>query len=218
MKKTSKALLLMLCAVLLVAASVLGTMAYLTSQDSVTNTFTVGNVKITLDEQDVDDDDNKTDNVTVNNVVRDKANAYHLLPGHTYVKDPTIHVDSKSEDCYLFVKVENGIVDIEGTKTVATQMAEKGWIAVPGTTNVYVYTTDKTNPAAVTAGSSIVVFDNFTVDGTKVVNVPTDETVPDGKLDIEDYNNKTITVTAYAVQKDGFESKTAAEIWETAGF
>ena len=41
MKTRSKALLLTLCAVLLVAASVLGTMAYLTSTDEVTNTFTV---------------------------------------------------------------------------------------------------------------------------------------------------------------------------------
>lgn len=45
MKTRSKALLLTLCAVLLVAASVLGTMAYLTSTDEVTNTFTVGQVR-----------------------------------------------------------------------------------------------------------------------------------------------------------------------------
>ena len=46
MKKTKKALLLSLCAVMLVTASVLGTMAYLTSTDEVVNTFTVGNVAI----------------------------------------------------------------------------------------------------------------------------------------------------------------------------
>ena len=40
MKKTKKALLLSLCAVMLVTASVLGTMAYLTSTDEVVNTFT----------------------------------------------------------------------------------------------------------------------------------------------------------------------------------
>ena len=50
MKTTKKALLLTLCAVLLVAASVLGTMAYLTSTDEVQNTFTVGQVSIKLDE------------------------------------------------------------------------------------------------------------------------------------------------------------------------
>ena len=55
MKKV-KVLLLSLCAVLLVAASVLGTLAYLTSQDTVVNTFTVGKVKTTLDEADVHPD------------------------------------------------------------------------------------------------------------------------------------------------------------------
>ena len=47
-----------LCAVLLVAASVLGTMAYLTDSKDVKNTFTVGNVAITLDEAKVDGNGN----------------------------------------------------------------------------------------------------------------------------------------------------------------
>ena len=59
MKKTKKVLILGLCAVLLVAASVLGTMAYLTDTKSVTNTFTVGNVAITLDEAKVKTDGTK---------------------------------------------------------------------------------------------------------------------------------------------------------------
>ena len=56
MKTKRKALLLSLCAVLLVVASVMGTMAYLTSTDTVTNTFTVGNVQIKLDEAAVNPD------------------------------------------------------------------------------------------------------------------------------------------------------------------
>ena len=68
MKTKSNALLMTLCAVLLVAASVLGTMAYLTSTDEVENTFTVGNVKITLDESKVDQNGNAVegDRVTAN--------------------------------------------------------------------------------------------------------------------------------------------------------
>lgn len=54
-KTKTKALLMSLCAVLLVAASVLGTMAYLTDSKDVKNTFTVGNVAIKLDEAKVDD-------------------------------------------------------------------------------------------------------------------------------------------------------------------
>lgn len=54
-KTKTKALLMSLCAVLLVAASVLGTMAYLTDSKDVKNTFTVGNVAIKLDEAKVDE-------------------------------------------------------------------------------------------------------------------------------------------------------------------
>ena len=95
MKTKSKALLLTLCAVLLVAASVLGTMAYLTSTDTVTNTFTVGKVEITLDETDV----------TNPNGPRVKANSYKLMPGTTYTKDPTVTVLKGSEDTYVRMKV-----------------------------------------------------------------------------------------------------------------
>ena len=86
MKTKSKALLLTLCAVLLVAASVLGTMAYLTSTDTVTNTFTVGSVAIKLDEAKAN-----PDGTLVEGADRVKGNAYKLLPGHTYNKDPHGH-------------------------------------------------------------------------------------------------------------------------------
>ena len=197
MKTKSKALLLTLCAVLLVAASVLGTMAYLTSRDQVVNTFTVGSVAITLDETDVD---NSTADAS-----RDQANSYKLMPGHTYTKDPIVHVDSTSEECYLFVKVANEITAIEGGTTVAAQMTAKGWVAVDGAAGVYVYSKDGT-PAVVAGGSNVTVFDNFTISGT-VDNAT-----------LATYNNKTITVTAYAIQADGFEGKTASQIWKAAGF
>lgn len=99
MKNKSKALLMTLCAVLLVAASVLGTMAYLTSTDGVENTFTVGNVKITLDEAKVDADGVVSSNDRV------KGNEYKLMPGHTYVKDPTVTVKAPSVDSYVRMKV-----------------------------------------------------------------------------------------------------------------
>lgn len=99
MKNKSKALLMTLCAVLLVAASVLGTMAYLTSTDEVENTFTVGNVKITLDEAKVNADGTLSGNERV------KGNEYKLMPGHTYLKDPTVTVKAPSVDSYVRMKV-----------------------------------------------------------------------------------------------------------------
>lgn len=190
MKSKKKVFVTVLCAAALVVASVLGTMAYLTSQpETVTNTFTVGNVEITLDETDV------TPMGVKDTDARVKGNEYKLIPGHTYIKDPTVHVDTDSEESWLFVKVDNGISDLEatGNTTIAEQMKDKGWTLVTGTTNVYAYA------QKAIAGQDIKVFENFTIKGTAAV---------------ADYAGKTITVKAYAIQADGFD--TAAAAWEAA--
>ena len=206
MKNKSKVLILLFSAILLVGASVLGTMAYLKSSDTVENTFTVGSVKITLDEQDVDDSDEDGDITD-----RDKENSYKLLPGHLYTKDPIIHVADTSEDCFLFVKVVDEIADIQDADTVATQMDNKGWKPVEGVANTYVYvgTADGASAPFAVSGKNederhITVFESFKIKGS----VTNDE--------LAKYKDKTITVTAYAVQKDGFENKTALEIWNEA--
>ncbi len=199
MKARSKALLLALCAVLLVAALVLGTMAYLTSQAKVTNTFSVGQVKITMDEA-------KADKygvaLTGTEAGRGNANEYILMPGHTYIKDPTVHVDKVSEDSYIFVKVENGISALEaaavegGYKTIADQITANGWEALAGVENVYYmeYTKDTTK------NSDLKVFESFKI--------------ADEANKISGWGNALaetkVTVTAYAVQKDGFDSASAA--------
>lgn len=100
MKTKSKALLLTLCAVLLIAASVLGTMAYLTSTAKVENTFTVGKVEIKLDEAKV-----TADGIPVEGAARVTENSYKLMPGNTYTKDPTVTVLKGSEDSYVRMKV-----------------------------------------------------------------------------------------------------------------
>ena len=192
--KKSKAILMVVCAMLLVAASIMGTLAYLTSQASVTNTFSVGNVLITLDETDVDN--------TTADAERDTRNSYKLMPGLTYTKDPIIHVDSNSEKCYLFVKVVNEIaaIEAEGDSAVAAQMAAKGWTCIDEANGIYVYG-NATAPTEVAARENIPVFDTFTVA----------DTVDNATL--ANYAGKTIVVTAYAIQADGFESMNAAEIW-----
>lgn len=190
MKKKTKALMLVLCAVLLVTASVLGTMAYLTSTDKVVNTFTVGKVAITLDEAKVD-----PDGTAVTPAARVKENAYHLLPGHTYTKDPTVHVQANSEDSFIFVKVENGIANYEDRPTIAEQIAARGWTPLTGVANVYYKAYTKS--AEIT---DLPVFGNFTI--------ANHANAADG------WNNFSaetkVTVTAYAVQQDGFASAAAA--------
>lgn len=104
-KTKTKALLMSLCAVLLVAASVLGTMAYLTDSKDVKNTFTVGNVAIKLDEAKVDENGTQVVDKDGNPVARVTENEYKLLPGHTYTKDPTVTVKTPSVDSYVRMKV-----------------------------------------------------------------------------------------------------------------
>lgn len=205
MKTKRKALLLSLCAVLLVVASVMGTMAYLTSTDEVKNTFTVGSdVAITLDEAKVDENGTKVLGEDGNPVARVDKNEYKLMPGHTYTKDPTVHVTG--EDCYVFVKVSNGISAIEatGNATIAAQMAANGWKAVDGQTGLYIYAKGEDTKTVAKANDELSVFGTFTVKD-------------DAKIgDLEAVKSANITITAYAVQKDGFENSTAAQIWSAA--
>lgn len=187
MKSKKKIVTLLACAVLLVVGSVMGTMAYLTSQDDVVNTFTVGKVAITMDETDVDD--------STADAERDKANTYKLMPGKEYIKDPIIHVGATSEDCWLFVKVENEIAAIEGDNTVAAQMGkDANWTLVED--NVYAY------KAIVAAGTDVTVFNTFEIADTITNDV------------LAGYEGKTIKVTAYAVQAEGFGTYDAA--WASA--
>ena len=203
MKNTKKALLALTCAVMLVVGSVMGTMAYLTSTDTVTNTFTVGKVVITLDEAKVDANGDK---ITGNGAERVKANSYKLLPGHEYDKDPTVHVDANSENCYLFVKVTNNIANIEdATVNVAAQMDAKGWDVVDATNGIYVYADGNGKPISVAKNTNVPVFDKIKVAGT------VDNTT------LAAYANKTIEVVAYAIQVDGFETTSVADIWTAVG-
>ena len=192
-----KSLTVLLALVLVIAMSVAGTMAYLTSTtDTVTNSFTVGNVTITLDEAKVD----AYGKLDTSATARVKENTYKLIPGQEYTKEPTVLVATGSEDCWLFVQVVNGISNLEaasvtgGYQTIADQMTAHGWTAVTGATNVYAYS-DK-----VSAGTDVHVFDQFKIRGD---------------ADVSTVNENTqITIKAYAVQADNFATAEAA--WTAA--
>ena len=182
MKK--KQLLVMVSMMLVVAmVSVAGTLAFLIDDtEAVVNTFSAGNVTIDLDETDVDVYGVKDGDTPV------KKNDYKLIPGHTYTKDPTVHVATGSEECWVYVRVENAIENIEangdGIDTIAEQMEELGWVAVDGETNVFYH--EETH----TAGDDVPVFESFTIAGD---------------ADVADYVGDTIVITGYAVQVDSFE-------------
>ena len=189
MKKT---LTVIIALVLVVVMSVAGTVAYLTSTKTVTNTFTVGKVEITLDETDVDVYGVKDGNTRV------MTNTYRLIPGHPYITDPVVHVDADSENCWLFVKVENGISDLEatGTTTIAAQLAANGWTPISEGSNIYAY-----SRIATKTDTDVPVFGSFTI--ADKATLPANGTGLD------------VVVTAYAIQADSFS--TAAEAWTAAG-
>lgn len=208
MKKGLKVLVVLLCAVMLVAASVMGTLAYLTSQDSVKNTFTVGNVTIALDEYVVDPETGKK---TGNEIVAADANGnkgmqnLKLVPGREVQKHPFVTVKGNSESCWLFVKVENGLVNYEasGATTVAEQLKANGWVALSG--DVYYYK----NIVPASAGDQY--FNVF--NSVKIADNAESVT---GWADIATKGN--IVVTAYAIQSEGFDLKAtdaenAADAW-----
>lgn len=87
MSLTTKKIIAIVAAVLCVAAiAVSATVALLTSlAGPVDNTFTIGNVKISLTET--------------------TGASYDLIPGSVIAKDPKVTVEGGSEDCWLFIKV-----------------------------------------------------------------------------------------------------------------
>ena len=191
MKNWSKVLLITFCAVCLVAASVMGTIAAITAKtQTVTNTFTIGNITLTLDESDVNElgDLESQDRVT--------ENRYKLFANATYMKDPTVHVTEDSESCYIFVVVNNGISAIEAggeDPTIASQITENGWTSLNGSTEIY-WRTHTGNQKV-----DYKVFDNFTI-GDIGIN------------QLLDYKDATITITAYAIQSEGIDTPESA--WE----
>ena len=115
---SSRTFIAMLALVLVIGCAVGGTIAWLTAQtDPVVNTFTYGDINITLGE---------TTGAT-----------YKIIPGVNIDKDPKVTVKKDSEACWLFVKVEE-----EGTFVAnkVTYSIADGWTQGDGTNipaNVY---------------------------------------------------------------------------------
>lgn len=178
-----------LALVMVAGISVAGTLAFLTDDtEKVTNTFTVGKVTITLDEADVDD--------STPGQERDTANAYKLIPGSTYDKDPIVHVTKDSEPCWVIVDVKNGLGDAEAAVTedslgtIAQQIAGNGWTLKDG----YYY-------KAVTAEQLKEVEDGKTLDLTVFTKFAIKGDLEDATY--EALANAEITIKAFAIQSEG---------------
>lgn len=102
--KAKKTILIVAAMLLVAALSIGGTLAYLTSKTEVVkNTFTIGDVEITLAETSVADEGK---GILAGEEVKDENNKfvgfkYHILPGLKYDKEPVVTVVADSEDCYV---------------------------------------------------------------------------------------------------------------------
>ncbi len=183
---------------LVLCCAIGGTLAYLLDKTTpVVNTFTYGDINITLTES--------------------TGNEYKMVPGNTITKDPEVTVDENSEACWLFVKVEKS--SNYGEYLEEYVMAD-GWNALNGVEGVYyrevnaataemgtsyaVLEDDRVNVKTSVTKAMMNAIDGFTVDADGNAIVSQDE------LD----ERPTLTFTAYAVQKDNVNS--AAEAWEIA--
>ena len=242
-KKLLTACLLVVCAVALVVGSVLTTIALLTSSSGVSNVFTVGNISIDMKESTVNSDGKLVNasgeelNGSNGDVVKVDTNSYHLLPGKTYIKDPTITVTSETDKMYLFVKSANLIRRAEAGNyndrvrdddpatadtplSMREQMEKYGWVEYvrsgDGTEIVWVYgtrdkATGKITPEVVTKATK------QRINGEESDTAPAgelrlcDNFTIHGNVDVSVYGAAHVTFTAFAVQTTGFDGADTAD-------
>ncbi len=137
MSLTKKIILTVSALVLVVLLTIGGTFAYLTSQKSIKNVFTVGSVSVDLTE-------------TKGDTQEDGSKSFKLVPNSDVDKDPTITVKANSEDSYLFVELKKVCgATTHSFSDYVTYTAVSGWtkLTVDGGYDVYYqkYTSQNTD-------------------------------------------------------------------------
>ena len=196
---STKIIPLLLALALLVCCGIGGTVAWLMdSTEAVTNTFTIGDINLTLVESPYNAANNSYGNPVQSTRENPLTNSYPLIPGNSYKKDPKVTVLANSEDCYLFVRMEKiGNPD----NYLDFTFNNAGWITYDGEEGVYYREVSKSasdqswdllTAATDTEGNTytITVKKNIVKAGTAsngTINMPTAE--------------PKLVFTAYAVQK-----------------
>ena len=183
--------LVMSIALTLVLCSIIGgTVAWLIADtESVVNTFTYGDINITLEETDTNKDGDNDPN----------TNNYPMIPGNSIEKDPKVTFKANSENAWLFVKLEKS-ANFDDFMTY--EMAD-GWTALDGADGVYYKAVEK----AADDAEFYVIKDNT----VKVKDEVTKEML--NALDANGASNyPKLIVTAYAVQRDS-NIASAADAW-----
>lgn len=221
--KARKILVSLAALALVVAISIGGTLAYLTSKtDTVTNTFTIGKVTITLDETKVTPDGVKDATSTK----RVTENSYKLMPGHEYMKDPAVTIKADSEPAYVRMlvtvsdmaklqaafpeaKYADFYTTVNGEKVFLLEKLVGGWNSAVWAPAGYAngtYEFRYVGTAAPAENTEGVLVDTMLPALFTSVNLPT--TVDKDALD--NLNGIDIKIIAEAIQADGL---TAEQAW-----
>lgn len=197
-KLNAKALALMLALVLTAGGVIGGTAAWLIAAPApVVNTFTYGDINITLDETDTDlDGDNN-----------DTTNEYKMMPGEKITKDPVITVIQGSEDMWLFVKLEKSA----NFDSFMEYTVDGSWAELSGVPGVYYRHITAQEVAGADLKIHVLADDTVTVKEsvTKEMLNGLDKNADGSEAAIKYF--PTLTVTAYAVQHVG--NLAAADAW-----
>lgn len=164
-KKNLLMMALSLCLVAVVAVG--GTLAYLSdSAESVTNTFTFGEIEVTLSENEPKNLGNASASTNING----GYDYVNVVPGQKLDKEPTISVNT-SVDAYVFARVNVG-------DNLALGEITLGWTKVSGTDNVW-YQAVSGDDDAQSLGTlfNYVTVDNVKVNGDSATPAPTLGTV-----------------------------------------
>ena len=198
MKKKITAIFL--CVALVAIAIVGASLAYFTDSKKATNTFTMGDVKITLDETSVADPTG--DRVT--------ENTYNVYPGAVVIKDPIVHNTGKNA-AYIRAKVEVKDWATNCTKyptNAAGDMAMKDTLGRLLTTGLGTkWSVVDVKPVGNDV-TFVLKYDGVLAAGDDTAPMFEKVNVPTGLENTDEFG--TITVTAEAIQTDGFDT------WEAA--
>lgn len=160
------------------------TVAWLTSETkSVRNLFTVGSVQVQLEETWNADTDGDGEPDSWKGIV---------VPGTVLIKNPVVSVPEDCEDSWIFVCLQESQWPQSSEMTYAM---EEGWKSLPNHDRVWFREVGREK-----------VVRTFPVLKENQVAVSEDLT----KQELASMENPQLTVTAYAVQRSGFDSPEAA--------
>lgn len=179
---TLRTLIMSFAAALMVFSVIGGSIAWLMTQtEPLVNTFTYGDISIKLEET--------------------TGNSYKMTPGATLAKDPKLTVNANSENCWLFIKIDESANAL--LSDYISYELEADWLPLDGVTGVYYRAVDsatKDQAFNILKDNKVVVKDTVTKEMLAALTSAT---------------NPTLTFTGYAVQRDAnIEAiDTAIEAW-----